>query len=178
MWKTVFLQSLHTILQQIFFWFIRQGLRPKIIKKKIHGENSILVITAFDTTKLNWFWFIREGPNMQKTIFLQSLHIILKNKILLMHHKMSQHEENSILSITAYNTSKENSFWCITQCSNMKKKQYSCNHCIQYFKRKFFLMHQAMFHQVENSNFAILLYSSLQNKICLDTSQNVPTSRK
>ena len=37
--------------------------------------------SAFATSKLNSFWFIREGPNMWKTVFLQSLHTILQNKI-------------------------------------------------------------------------------------------------
>ena len=46
-----------------------------------HAENSILANTAFDTSKLNSFQFIREGPNMWKTVFFQSLHTILQKKI-------------------------------------------------------------------------------------------------
>ena len=37
--------------------------------------------TAFVTWKLNSFWLIREGSNMQKTVFLQSLRIIFEKKI-------------------------------------------------------------------------------------------------
>ena len=143
-----------------------------------HAENSILANTAFVTYKLNSFWFIREGPNMWKTVFLQqSLHTILQKKI-------------------CFDASQNVPTW---------RKQYSCNHCIQNLKRKFVLMHHTMFQHAENIILAITafvtsklnsfwfiregpsmwktvflqsMHTILQKKIRFDLSHNVPSGRK
>ena len=78
-----------------------------------HAENSILANTAFVTYKLNSFWFIREGPNMWKTVFLQSLYTILQT-----------------------NTCKLNSFWFITRYPYMKKMVF----CFCHLQTKFVLI--------------------------------------
>ena len=46
-----------------------------------HAENITLVITAFITLTRSLFLWIMEWPNMQKTVFLPSLHVTLQNKI-------------------------------------------------------------------------------------------------
>ena len=124
---------------------------------------------------------------MKKIVLMQSLHRILQKNFFLMHqamfhqvensnfaillysslenkmcfdssHKISLHEENSILHLPPPNLIRFDSSDKVPACG----KQYSCNYCIQYFQRKFVLRHHAMFHQVEISNLAILLHSSLQ----------------
>ena len=82
-----------------------------------HAENIILKITTFVTSKLNSFWFIREGPIPNNVPTCNHCIYHLQTKFVLIHKRRSQHVENSILAIIAYNTSKENSFWFITQCS-------------------------------------------------------------
>ena len=87
------------------------------------SDNSV----HFHPSKEFWIWC----PNMQKTVFLQSLHIILKKKnrfdgsqkvenscnycndhfqtkFVSIHHKMSQHVVNSNLAIIVSFTSNEN----------------------------------------------------------------------
>ena len=98
--------------------------------------SSVNAITSYNTSdnsvhfhpsKEFWIWC----PNMQKTVFLQSLHIILKKKnhfdgsqkvenscnycndhfqtkFVFIHHKMSQHVVNSNLAIIVSFTSNEN----------------------------------------------------------------------
>ena len=79
-----------------------------------------------------------------------------KRKFILMYHKISLHEENSILFLPPTNLICFDSSEKVQTCG----KQYSCNHCIQYFKRKFVLMHLTMFQHVENSIFAIIAYKT------------------
>ena len=77
--------------------------------------------------------------------------------------------ENSTLAITTLNTSKQKIILAMQNSSEkvpICRKQYSCNHCIQYFKRKFSLMHHTMFHQVENSILAIIAYNSSKAFTC------------
>ena len=90
MQKIVFLQSLHTILKKKIRFDASQNVptwRKQILaitaicfdashNVPTYRENSGLAITSFVTSKLNLFWFI-----MEKTVFLQSLHIILEKKI-------------------------------------------------------------------------------------------------
>ena len=124
--KTVFLQSLHTILQ-------------KHLHANLIGFDSSKDIptwrkwySAFATSKLNSFWFIREGPNKWVTVFLKSMHKILQTKI-------------------RFDSSRNVPTWRI---------HYSFNLCIQYLKRKFVLMHHTMFQHAENSTIlAIIAYN-------------------
>ena len=118
-------------------WFII--ICPNI-QKIVHLESLHL------SPQTKFVWFIWEGPNSKKKpVYLQSLHITLKRKMcfdasqnvpscrkqyscnhciyhiktkfVLFHQRMSQHAENSFLVVTAYNTWKEKSFWCITESS-------------------------------------------------------------
>ena len=111
-------------------------------------NNSILAIIAYNTSKENSSWCFTKYSYLKKIVFCTCQ---LQTKFVLIHQRRFQHADNSILAITAYNTLKENSFWFITQCTNMQnRKQYSSNHCIQYFKRKFVLMHHTMHQHAEN----------------------------
>ena len=95
-----------------------------------HEENSTFTITAFVSSKLNLFWLIREGSNMQKTVFLQSLRIIFEKKI---------------------------HFWGITECS----KHYFCISCIDHFKTNVAWIH----HNIQEILLLPSLYLSSQNII-------------
>ena len=129
----------------------------------------------------------------------------LKRKVILMYHKISLHEENSNLAITAYNTSKENSFWFILYLPppNLLRfvstcgKQCSCNHWIQYFERKFVLIlhikkqyplqtilkklffwcitHLLVYSNIQKIVFLQSLHTILQKKIRFDASGKLPT---
>jgi len=69
-----------------------------------------------------------------------------KRKFVLMHHKISLHEENSNLYLPPPEI----------ECG----KQYSCHHCIYYFKRKFVLMHHKMAQDEKNTILAITAYNT------------------
>ena len=118
-----------------------------------HAENSILANTAFVTYKLNSFWFIREGPNMWKTVFLQSLHTILQTKIRFDASHNVPIYINSILAINAFVTSKLNSFWK-------------------------FLIHQRRSQHVENSILAIIAYNTSKENLFWWIKKKFPTGKK
>ena len=97
--EIVLLQILHTILEKKICFDASHNvstrrkyyscnhcichLQTKLVlinqRKFQHEENSILAITAYNNSKKDPFWFIREGPNMRKTIFLQSLQLSPQN---------------------------------------------------------------------------------------------------
>ena len=83
-----------------------------------HAENSILVIIAYNTSNENSFWFIREGPNRWKTVFLQSLHKILQKNI---RFDSSKDIPTWRKWYSAFVTSKLNSFWFNREGPNMRK---------------------------------------------------------
>ena len=171
MQKTVFLQSLHIILKEKISFDASQNVpsgrkqyscnycidhfKTKFVlihhSMSQHGDNSTLAITAFVTSKLNSFWFIREGPNIQTENSILAITAYntsqLKTNFVLIHQRMSQHTENSILAITA--------------------------------TRTFVLMHHRMFHQIETILWQLLHWSLWMLKHnSFDSSQNVPTCPK
>ena len=106
--KTVFLQSLHIILEKKIDSF-DASLNVSSGRKQYPCN---YYIQYFKTKKYSCnAKFIREGPNMQKTVFLQSLHTILKKKICFdAAHNVTTYRENSGLAITSFVTSKLNLF--------------------------------------------------------------------
>ena len=91
-------------------------------------QNSTLAITANNTWK-DFFWCITQFSNIQKIVFLQALHIILQQKI-------------------CFDSSEK-----VSICG----QKYSYNHCIQYFKRKFVLMHHKIKISLQEKNSILYL---------------------
>ena len=78
----------------------------------------------------------------------------LKRKFVLMHHTMFNMQK--IVFLQTLLLSLLNSIrFDLSEKVQTCRKQYSCNHCIQYFKRKFVLMHHKMSQHEENSILAI-----------------------
>ena len=131
-----------------------------IITYNTSKENSTLAITAFITSKLNWFWFITRYPYMKKMVFC---FCHLQTKFVLIHQRGSKHVENSILAIIDHCIQYfKRKLICFDASHNVPTcgKQYCCNHCIQDFKRKFILMHHKMSQDEENPILAITAYNS------------------
>ena len=120
-----------------------------------HAETSTLVITSFITLTQSLFLWIMEWPNMQKTVFLPSLHVTLQNKICFyeswnctpcilrtLNKQLNTIKNNSIVFpwqrwIFSYNAI--NNWTSATEVSDFGKnnaKTTPCQYCNNTFNRK------------------------------------------
>ena len=119
----------------------------------IHQHPSILQSLHTILKKKICFDASHNVPTCRKQYSCKHCIRHLQTKFVLIHQRRSKYVENSILAIIAYNTSKTGTSNLAITLTIFKKKfhfdssekvptyrkQYSCNHCIQYLKRKFVL---------------------------------------